>query len=574
MGKLIEGKNDLQTLFPEIAKQWDFEKNDVTPNKVSARSNTKRFWLCAAAHSYDASPDKRVRGAGCPYCNNRRLLVGYNDLKTVYPSIAEEWDYTKNEGRPENYTFRSTKKANWICSQCQTHWESRICDRVDAKYGGCPKCSARKRGEERHKKAIEIRGGITDPFLLSEWDYERNIRGPEHYTLYSNEVVYWICSKCGYRFKAKICNRARRKSCACCSGKIVVSGINDLATTHPQLAEEWHPTKNGDLSPRNVSYGMAKKVWWICQEGHEYQATILHRSSGTSCPVCNSGRQTSFAEQAVFYYLKQVFPDAINHYKDIFNKSMEVDIYIPSIKLAIEYDGMAWHKSDKIEREKRKYAICQRNGIRLLRLREKISEKDMDTADEYLSLGEGPLYEPKHLEKVIRFLLDKIDPETNVWTRRNPSAIHSKISINIKRDEREIRSYMTRLNNGSLAECLPELAKEWHPTKNGTLTPDKVKPHSDIMAWWRCSKCGNEYFSSVEKRSYGTGCPRCGIQKSKQSKEKAVEMIDLQTNQTIRTFVSISDASRKMGISSGNITAVCKGNRKRAGGYGWKYTNV
>ena len=123
MGKLIEGQNDLQTLFPEIAKQWDFEKNDVTPNKICAQSNTKRFWLCAAAHSYVASPDKRVRGEGCPYCNNRRLLVGYNDLKTVYPSIAEEWDYTKNEGRPENYTFRSTKKENWICSQCQTHWE-------------------------------------------------------------------------------------------------------------------------------------------------------------------------------------------------------------------------------------------------------------------------------------------------------------------------------------------------------------------------------------------------------------------------------------------------------------------
>lgn len=354
----------------------------------------------------------------------------------------------------------------------------------------------------------------------------------------------------------------------------MVAGINDLATTHPQLAEEWHPSRNGDLSPREVSYGMAKKVWWICPEGHEYQADILHRSSGTSCPVCNSGRQTSFAEQAVFYYIKKVFPDAINHYKDIFDKSMELDIYIPSIRLAIEYDGMAWHKADKIEREKRKYRICQKNGIRLLRLKEFISEEDRDTADEYLSLGDRPMYEHKYLQQTIRFLLDRIDPETNMWTRRDPSAIHSKISIDIKRDEREIRSYMTRLKKGSLAECFPELAKEWHPTKNGALTPDKVKPHSDIMAWWCCPKCGNEYPSSIGKRSYGTGCPRCGIQKSKQSKEKAVSMIDLHTNQIIKSFVSISDASRKMNISSGNIAAVCKGIRKRAGGYGWKYTNV
>ena len=573
MGKLIEGQNDLQTLYPEIAKQWDYAKNDVTPDNVSAHSNKRRYWLCTAGHSYASSPDKRVRGEGCPYCNNRRLLVGYNDLKTVYPSIADEWDYTKNEGRPENYTFRSTKKAYWICAQCQTHWESRIRDRVDAKYGGCPKCSAKKRGAARHKKAIETRGGITDPFLLSEWDYDRNIRGPEDYTLNSNEDAFWICSKCGYHFKAKICNRAKRKSCACCSGKIVVAGINDLATTHPQLVEEWHPTKNGNLSPQEVSFGMAKRVWWLCHEGHEYIASILHRSSGTSCPVCNSGRQTSFAEQAVFYYVKKVFPDAINHYKDIFDNSMELDIYIPSIKLAIEYDGMAWHKSDKIEREKRKYSICQQHGIRLLRLKEKTSEQNRDTADEYLSVGDGPMYEPKHLEKVIRFLLDRIDPETNIWTRRDPLAIHSKINIDIKKDEREIRTYMTKLKNGSLAELFPDLAKEWHPTKNGTLTPDKVKPHSDVIAWWLCPDCGNEYTSSVGKRSYGTGCPRCGIQKSKQSKEKAVSMIDLQTNQVIRTFVSLSDASRKMKISSGNISAVCKGVRKQAGGYGWKYVN-
>lgn len=94
--------------------------------------------------------------------------------------------------------------------------------------------------------------------------------------------------------------------------------------------------------------------------------------------------------------MKKVFPDAISRYKEIFDKSMELDIYIPSIGLAIEYDGMAWHKADKLEREIKKYQICQKHKIKLLRLKEKPSETDRYTADSVLSIKEN-MYEHKHL---------------------------------------------------------------------------------------------------------------------------------------------------------------------------------
>ena len=88
-----------------------------------------------------------------------------------------------------------------------------------------------------------------------------------------------------------------------------------------------------------------------------------------------------------------------------------------SKKLAIEYDGEAWHKADKLEREIKKYKICQKNGIKLLRLKEKMTDETQYTADECLGI-EGNMYEPVQLEKVIRFLLDKIDPETNMLTMK------------------------------------------------------------------------------------------------------------------------------------------------------------
>lgn len=572
MGKLIKGQNDLKTLYPDIAAQWHSALNgDVTPELVASHSNKKYHWLCEKGHTYDCTPDKRVNGEGCPYCNNRRLLVGYNDLETTYPGIAAEWNYSLNEGSPRDYTCRSLYKAHWKCSICGNEWEAKIRDRVDSKYKLCPKCTAAKRGEIKHRRALLDHGGITDPFLLSEWDYERNDCGPEEYAPKSNEEAYWVCSKCGYHFKAKINNRTLRKSCACCSGKVVVPGINDFATTHPNLIKEWHPTKNGDLLPSEVTYGMATRIWWVCPEGHEYPATLLHRSSGTNCPICNSGRQTSFAEQAVYFYVKKVFPDAISRYTDIFGKGMELDIYIPSIKLGIEYDGMAWHKADKLPREKKKYKICKDNGIRLLRLMEKPPENGiLLTADESLTIMDGPMYEKKNLAKAIRLLLDKIDPESNPWTRRKP-IFHSKVDINIDRDEAEIRRYMVKIRQGSFAEQYPALAKEWHPTRNGELTPDKMKPHSDIRAWWVCPTCGHEYFASVGHRVDGTGCPICGIIKSSQSKQKRVIMLDPVTRDALRAFDSITEASQTLGINSSNISMVCKGQRKKAGGFGWKY---
>ena len=351
----------------------------------------------------------------------------------------------------------------------------------------------------------------------------------------------------------------------------MVPGVNDLATTHPKLAEEWHPTKNGDLHPTDVSYGRATRIWWVCPEGHEYQATLLHRSSGTNCPICNSGRQTSFAEQAVYYYVKKVFPDAISRYTDIFSKGMELDIYIPSIHLGIEYDGVAWHKEDKLSREIKKYKICQENGIHLLRLMEKPPENGiLLTADDSLSIGDDPMHEKKHLEKVIRMLLDKIDPETSMWTRRAP-IFHSRVDINLERDEAEIRKYMTAIRKGSFAEEYPALAREWHPTKNGQLTPDKVKPHSDIKVWWLCPECGFEFYATVGHRAHGTGCPKCGKKRSNRSKQKQVIMLDSETHEELRTFDSISETSTTLGINGSNISMACKGQRAKAGGYAWRY---
>lgn len=383
----------------------------------------------------------------------------------------------------------------------------------------------------------------------------------------SPKKVWWKCKKCGYEWQAKINNRALLgRGCPCCANKIVITGINDLATTHPEIAKEWHPTKNETLTAKDITYGSNKKVWWICPQGHEYKATIGHRTSenGTNCPICNSGRQTSFAEQAVYYYVKKLYPDAINRYKAEFLGRMELDVFIPSINYAIEYDGEAWHKGPiKLKMEEKKYKLCKSKNIKLVRLREADAPISAFIADYQWCRKE--LYKPENLEFIITELLRRIN-FSSTWLITCP------VDVNIERDKQEILKYKYELSKNSLQDKFPEIAKEWHPTKNGDLRPSMFKPGSDHKVWWLCPACGNEYEATISKRAAKnkpTGCPECGILKNAKKRMKAVNMIDITSNQIIQTFHSISDAQKQTNIK--NISMVCNGHREKAGGYKWEY---
>ena len=61
---------------------------------------------------------------------------------------------------------------------------------------------------------------------------------------------------------------------------------SSLFETDPILVKEWHPTANGDLTPRSVKIGYSKKVWWLCSEGYAWQATIKCRMKRNDCPMC------------------------------------------------------------------------------------------------------------------------------------------------------------------------------------------------------------------------------------------------------------------------------------------------
>lgn len=498
--KVWPGFNDLATINPNLVKEWDYEANEpVRPSDIMPHSGKKYQWKCSKGHTWQATVANRSNGYGCPYCASKKVCIGFNDLKSRSPELASEWNYEYNKPLlPEAITLRSNKSVWWKCMNGH-YWQDTPANRAAGR--DCPYCSG-------HRVWVGFNDLETiNPSLATEWNYEKNSPlKPQDFTAGSRKKVWWRCKR-GHEWKAAIATRNQGIGCPFCSGRYAIAGETDLATINPTLAEEWDDQKNIGLDPSTVCANSEKKVWWKCPIcKHEWQATPSSRNSGGhSCPACNKRNRTSFPEQAIFYYVNLCLPEAVNSYTDIFNHGMELDIYIPSLKIGIEYDG-PFHKGSK--RDAIKYNICRQHKIRLIR----ISEIERDSIEsicdvfidsKYLRSDEGGL------DKSIITLLNELNMNNT--------------DVNIRRDRNKIYSqYLTRLKKNSLSMRYPRIAKEWNEDKNGDLTPEMFNWGSGEKVWWKCSTCKHEWQAVIASRTGGgVGCPVCGRQKIKEGQIKS-----------------------------------------------------
>lgn len=126
---------------------------------------------------------------------------------------------------------------------------------------------------------------ISNPELLKEWDYEKNVPlTPDEVTASSSRMIWWMCSN-GHKWQAVVYSR-KKSGCPYCSNRKVLAGYNDLATTNPDLVNEWNYGKNTDVKPETILGHSSKKVWWKCSLGHEWKASVSDRSTGKGCPFC------------------------------------------------------------------------------------------------------------------------------------------------------------------------------------------------------------------------------------------------------------------------------------------------
>lgn len=332
---------------------------------------------------------------------------------------------------------------------------------------------------------------IDDNTLMAEYNYAKNKKFDLNtLTLGSEKKIWWIC-KYGHEWESNIYNRAHGKNgCPICANRIVLEGFNDLNIKFPDIAKQWNYEKNGDLKPTQVTYGSGKKVWWKCNYGHEWEASINNRTMGKNCPHCAKDTQTSFPEQAIYYYAKKVFNDVINRYKDKY----EIDIFIKDINVGIEYDGRFFHSSNKSKNtEIAKEEYFNNKGIKIFRIKEITKNVPNEKNNYYL------YYEYDNginLTNVLKKLFNKLKTDFK--------------DIDVTRDYIEIQEqYISSVKANSILNSNPELCKEWNYKKNKNIKPDMISYSSAKKVWWTCPVCNNDYMASVYSRYNGTNCPYC-----------------------------------------------------------------
>lgn len=305
MKNAVVGLNDLSTLHSEIAREafeWD-------PSQFLAGSNSKMKWKCSTGHIFEATIKNRVNGRGCPVCANRTVLKGFNDLGSKFPTIAKQaygWD-------PEKFVHGSNKLMSWICENNHI-FQCKISERT-IRGIGCPYCAN-----------VKVLAGFNDlktthPDIAAK----ANDWNPEEFIAGSPKKKSWKC-EIGHIFTSEIRLMIRSKGSLCpiCSRKEIVSGVNDLATSHPELAKDavgWNPA---DHAPNSH-----KKVRWQCQEfpQHKFDQEISKRVLGQGCPFC-AGRKLLEG----FNDLKTKFPEL----------AAEADGWDPSQVLSGTQERKSW----------------------------------------------------------------------------------------------------------------------------------------------------------------------------------------------------------------------------------------
>lgn len=351
--RVVSGINDLETVRPDLAVEWS-ERNLLTASEVSAESHRKVWWKGPCGHEWDAEIRNRARtGSGCPYCSSRKLLRGFNDLKTRYPNLAKEWSPRNKPLRPDMVTAFSNRKAWWRCRTCKNEWYTLISTRSGGSK--CPYCSG-----------TTLLPGFNDlktrrPELADEWSDKNGDLLPESVNEKSHRNVWWRCNICGYEYRAVIASRVKGLTCPVCANKTVLTGINDLKTTDPKLSEEWDCERNS-LLPTRVSRVSHERVWWRCRYGHNWVMKISDRAiEGKGCIYCEKEYLKLLPKLAVALYASKLHLRMKAGSEDL--TGLPLGAYIPEIGLAIDFESVSGKGAETIHAWNR--YICKTRGITL-----------------------------------------------------------------------------------------------------------------------------------------------------------------------------------------------------------------
>jgi hypothetical protein len=489
-GRMATKENNLAIHYPDLSTEWHYTKNlNLKPENVLPKSGKTVWWRCNNGHEWESKIVNRTSGSDCPYCDKRRANDD-NNLTVTHPHLLDEWHLVKNTALdPKTFTVNTGKRVWWICKHGH-EWVKAINER--ARGIGCPYCAGKKASSTNNLRS-------KFPALSVDWNYKKNHDlKPEDVAPHSNKKVWWICDK-GHEWEEIINNRTKGYGCPGCSGRMVTED-NNLFTVRPEIANEWNYKKNNTLRPENFTCGSGKKVWWVCNYGHDWRTSIGDRTkiNGTYCPYCSN--QSSRLEIRVYVELKTVFKEVV--WRERID-GIECDVYLPKYRTAIEIDGYFWHKN-KYKIDKAKNKILKKADISTYRIREK--------GLKYIELKDIQFNNADKTKVIVSRLLKSI-AESKTLSSQDQVNVKEYLILEQCANESEYQKILSMLPappvNKSLATKYPELAREWNFYQNGDLKPTQFSPSSRMKVWWKC-KNSHEWETRIDHRvNMKSGCPYC-----------------------------------------------------------------
>lgn len=310
-----------------------------------------------------------------------------NNLTITHPELCKEWDYEKNEKGPENYTYGSHAKVFWRIDYYDKtenknfvlRWSDRIEHRtIDNR--GCPYLSGQAVLEGFNDLASK------NPELAALWHPTKNGNlKPTEITCNSTRKIWWYKKyfdrntnkefEFEWLCQVYVMNQKKDKEkCPYLTGKRLFRNFNDLATTHPQIAQEWNYEKN-NLTPQEVMIGSNKEVYFTCKYGHTYKTNIYKRLYN-GCPYCSASKAEHKAHNILnknnisFIIEKRLFDEI---------KRNPYDIFLSEKNLLVELDGKQHFEkiqffedkkpfTERIETDNKKNKYAFENSVPLLRI--------------------------------------------------------------------------------------------------------------------------------------------------------------------------------------------------------------
>ena len=440
-----------------IAKYWDYNRNIVDPKTIASKSGKKFWWICPeCGESHEKVAINQHKSPLCRKCGQKKAIEnGYKKRIARSHSIADDpilskyWDYENNIDNPANITYKSNKIFRWICSECSKSFERSAIN--ENKSTICQKCGIKKGTSNAYVTRVKKTHSIADDSILSKyWDYDKNVEDPRQLAYKCNRKFHWICPNCGNSFERAASHMIDGQLCNECSIK------KRTQTRHEVYMQ----------TAKSIADDPVLSKYWDYDHNPEDPKTIPFRSNGYFywiCPKCS----TSYKRNASYQYVSSHLCN------DCADKAR-----------------LAAHAATRMERSEK---VADRPNL--------LSQWD------YAKNNISPDMVLAHSITKYWWKCPKCGkPEYNSPDRKYEANLCwdcAKIERGKSKRKGDVR------RKGSFGNQHPLLAKEWHPTLNGDVTPYDITSGCGEYFYWRC-KYGHIFHTSPSERvTRHAGCPIC-----------------------------------------------------------------